>query len=390
MISVKCVTQNHLCTEILPVMEDFRFIVNEAIKLGIEHNITSRFKLQSLVYPRFNKTIYSGYVCTAIWKASMILKNYRRIKKKNTIAKIPFMKKCILVIDNQRYEIIHNHLKFPVRPRQFVYIPLNHHVCKILLKPNLKLGSITLTDSKLCISYSRDIPRKDPNGSIGIDMNLENITGTDNEGNSMIVDMSKIVSMKMKYRKVLSHLTRSDARIQKKIKQKYGIKQKNRENTFLHQKSKEIVSTGKQVIMENLTGIRKLYRKGNGHSKKFRFRLNSWSRFKFQNMIQYKSVDCNGLKVIFVKPNGTSSKCATCGGKMISEEHRMMICPTCCITIDRDKNASKNILARGLVMLERKEPARFEPNAMQGEANEGECESVTNPAEQIALSLLVG
>ncbi len=128
MLSVKCVTQNHGYAEILPVMEDFRFVVNEAIRLGVEHGITSRFKLRSLVYPRFNKTMYSGYVYTAIWKACVILKNYRRAKKKNAGVKIPFMKSHIIVIDNQRYEIIHNHLKFPVKPRQFVYIPLNHYI----------------------------------------------------------------------------------------------------------------------------------------------------------------------------------------------------------------------------------------------------------------------
>ncbi|MDE1728996.1 MAG: transposase [Thaumarchaeota archaeon] len=385
MLSVKCATQNHRCTEIVPVMEDFRFVVNEAIRLGIEHGITSRFKLRSLVYPKFNKTMYSGYVYTAIWKACVMLKNYRRAKKKNASVKIPFMKRRILVIDNQRYEIIHNHLKFPVKPRQFVYIPLNHHVCKILSQPDLKLGEVTLTGKKLSISYTREISRKEPAGYIGIDMNLENATGTDENKTTTVLDMSNIVSMKVKYRDVLSHFTRNDDRIQKRLKQKYGKKQKNKEDTFLHQKSKEIVSQGRQVIMENLTGIRRLYRKGNGQGKRFRFRLNSWSRFKLQKMIQYKSVDCNGLEVIYVKPNGTSSKCAACGSKMIPEEHRMMRCQTCCVIIDRDKNASRNILARGLAMPEQKEPARFEPDAVQGEAMKQ-----FKDVEQIAPSLLVG
>ncbi|MGB6786156.1 MAG: transposase [Nitrosotalea sp.] len=366
-------------------MKDFRSVVNDAIKLGIEHNITSRFKLRSLVYPRFNKMMYSGYVYTAIWKACAMLKNYRRTKKKNAHARIPVMKSHILVIDNQRYEIIHNHLKFPVRPRQFVYIPLNHYVCKILLQPGLKLGEVTLTEEKLFISYTKVISKKEPKGYIGIDMNLENATGTDESGTTTIVDTSDIVSMKAKYRDVLSHFTRNDAKIQKRLKQKYGKKQKNKEDTFLHQKSKEIVSQGRQVIMENLTGIRRLYRKGNGQGKRFRFRLNSWSRFKLQKMIEYKSVDCNGLEVIYIKPNGTSSRCATCGSKLVPEEHRMMRCPSCRVTTDRDKNASKNILARGLAMLEQKEPARFEPDAVQGEAMKQ-----FKDVEQIAPSLLVG
>lgn len=366
-------------------MEDFRFIVNESIRLGIEHNITSKFKLRNLVYPRFNKTIYSGYAYTAIWKACAILKNYRKIKKKNASVRTPFMKRHILVIDNQRYEIIHGHLKFPLRPKHFVYIPLNHYVSKVLSEPGLKLGEVTLTDSKISISYSRETPRKEPNGYLGIDMNLENATCIDDTGKVTVIDMSKIVSMKTKYREVLSHMTRPDVRIQQKLKQKYGIKQRNKEDTFLHQKSKEIVLQDKQVVMENLTGIRKLYRKGNGQGARFRFRLNSWSRFKLQRMIDYKSQWYNGLPVIFVRPNGTSSKCAACGCIMIPEEHRMMRCPTCHDTVDRDVNASRNILARGLAMLEQTEPARFEPDAVQGEAMKQ-----SKDAEQIAPSLLVG
>jgi len=70
---------------------------------------------------------------------------------------------------------------------------------------------------------------------------------------------------------------------------------------------------------------------------------------------------------------------------MIPEEHRMMICPTCCITIDRDVNASRNILARGLTMLEQTGLARFEPDAVQGEAMKP-----FKDVEQIVPSPLVG
>lgn len=45
-----------------------------------------------------------------------------------------------------------------------------------------------------------------------------------------------------------------------------------------------------------------------------------------------------------------------CGIKLIPEEHRVMRCIVCRILIDRDENAAKNILARGL---------RFDPNAPQ-------------------------
>lgn len=364
-------------------MEDFRHIVNESIRVGLEHNITSKFKLQSMVYHNYNKIIYSAYAITAIFRAAEILKGYRKAKRKNPDAKRPFMRKNILVMDNQRYQVVNNCIRFPIRPRQFAYIQLNHHVAGILARPNLKLGSITLTDNKICISYSLDVPRRKPLGYVGIDMNLENVTCCDESGNVSVIDMHDIISTKMKYRQVLSHFRRNDSRIQRKLKQKYGMKQRNKESTFLHQRSKEIASTGKQVIMENLTGMKKLYRRGNGQGGKFRFRMNSWSRFKLQGMNHYKSVDTNGFGIIMARPNGTSSKCAICGKKLVPEEHRMMWCPVCCTITDRDVNASRNILARGLAMLGQA-PARFEPDAAQGEAMKQ-----SKDVEQIASSLLV-
>ena len=222
----------------------------------------------------------------------------------------------------------------------------------------LKLGNLTLTPNTLSISFSREISVQRVNDYIGIDMNLENVTYVDDTRKVTVIDMSRIVSMKMKYRDVLGHFKRDDARIQKKLKQKYGKKQKNREETFLHQESKKITATGRQIFMENLKGIRRLYRKGNGQGTRFRFRLNSWSRFKLQEMINYKSVWYNGFPVIYVNPKGTSSKCSICEGKIL-EENRNVSCPRCGLHIDRDVNAAKNILARGM---------QFVPDAVQSEA----------------------
>jgi len=66
-----------------------------------------------------------------------------------------------------------------------------------------------------------------------------------------------------------------------------------------------------------------------------------------------------GLPVFYVNPAGTSAKCSICGGKMKPEENRMLKCRSCRFKVDRDLNAAKNILARGM---------RFVPGAPQKEA----------------------
>jgi len=74
--------------------------------------------------------------------------------------------------------------------------------------------------------------------------------------------------------------------------------------------------------------------------------MNSWSFYELQRQIQYKA-RWLGLPVKHVNANGTSSRCAICGEKIVPEEHRMLFCSCCNVVIDRDINAAKNILAKG-------------------------------------------
>ncbi len=114
----------------------------------------------------------------------------------------------------------------------------------------------------------------------------------------------------------------------------------------MHCTSKRIISANSGIIMENLTGIRKLYKKGNGKGRKYRGKMNSWSFYELQRQIKYKA-RWLGLPVEYVKANGTSSTCAVCGSKLVPEEYRMMFCSICKCSIDRDVNAAHNILLRG-------------------------------------------
>ena len=75
--------------------------------------------------------------------------------------------------------------------------------------------------------------------------------------------------------------------------------------------------------------------------------MNSWSYAELQRQIQYKA-DWNGIPVIYVRAFGTSAKCSMCGHRVLPEENRRLHCPKCDLTIDRDVNAARNILARGL------------------------------------------
>src|SRR2546430_16768447 len=99
--------------------------------------------------------------------------------------------------------------------------------------------------------------------------------------------------IKTDYRIVKSQFKRNDSRIRTRIYGKYGEKQRNRVQPLLHNVSKRIVDEAKTsrygIVMERLTGMRRLYRRGNGQSRSYRARMNSWSYGELQRQIEDKA-----------------------------------------------------------------------------------------------------
>ena len=66
------------------------------------------------------------------------------------------------------------------------------------------------------------------------------------------------------------------------------------------------------------------------------------------DMIRYKSED-TGRIVRFVDPRNTSQMCSRCGAFVKKDlSVRVHMCPECGLRMDRDLNAARNILSRGL------------------------------------------
>jgi len=350
MLAVKAVKQNIQTSEINNLLETFRKMVNEAIRVGLQKNITSRFSLSNAVYKPLHNGLHTWYILSAIEKACAILKNYRKAKRKKQKVKKPYVKKRFASIGTLGYKIVDNKLRLTIKPKQYVYISLNKHTLSVLSEPNLKLGSITLTANTVSISFSKETAEIDPSGYIGIDRNLNNVTTISSNSEVAVYDLSEATRIKETYREVKSHFKRNDVRIRRRLFRKYGEKQRNKVNQILHRVSKAIVEKAKEnkfgVAMENLKGIRKLYRKGNWQGRWFRGRLNSWSFYELQRQIEYKA-RWEGIPVVYVPARNTSKKCSVCGLKMMPEENRVLRCPSHGI-VDRDVNAARNVLARAL------------------------------------------
>ncbi|TMI07781.1 IS200/IS605 family element transposase accessory protein TnpB [Candidatus Bathyarchaeota archaeon] len=115
--------------------------------------------------------------------------------------------------------------------------------------------------------------------------------------------------------------------------------------------------------------MRRLYRRGNGQSRNYRARMNSWSYGELQRQVEYKA-RWEGVKVIYVPARNTSKRCSICGYKTLESTQRRLWCPHCGAILDRDENAARNIAAGGL---------RFSPNGPPDEAVKG------NPTTTVIL-----
>jgi putative transposase len=113
-------------------------------------------------------------------------------------------------------------------------------------------------------------------------------------------------------------------------------------NTWLHQKSAELVKRADLIAVEDLK-VSNMVR----HPTLARSISDaSWSRFV--SMLDYKAAKAGG-HLIRVDPRNTSQKCSGCDAlvpKLLAV--RTHACPTCGLKIDQDHNASLNILRAGI------------------------------------------
>lgn len=359
--------------EIATLMETFRQMVNECIRTGIKENKTSLKSLSLVCYPKLKKyKIISYYKLCAISRASGILKNYRNLVKQGRRVKEPYCLKPMLTTC-YGFKIRDGYLLLPQSKHKQAKIPLNTYVTNTLSDPSLVVRSVTLSAATLSISVEKQSDVIECTGMLGIDRNLDNITVVDTDGNCIRYDLSKATEIRAHCKQVRNKFVRNDVRVRKIIHGKYGKLEKDRVAWILNNTSKKIVAHAKQnrmaIAMEDIKGIRKLYRKGNGQGKKYRGKMNSWSYYELQRQIEYKA-QWEGIPVIYVEAHGTSAKCSRCGDKMFPEENRMLRCARCKLSIDRDVNAARNILARGL---------RFKPVGLSGEA------MVKEPSQEVIL-----
>jgi putative transposase len=370
--AVKAVKFHYTPTEeILSLLNIFRNMVNDALRIGFEGKPRTRFQLITMAYWELKDRyrLHTHYILNACECAFAMLRN-RKWKK------LPYAKRLFLKLDNQTYRLDYMMLKIPTTPRNFIIIPLKagDYQLSFLRDPALKRGSITITEATVVLAVSKTANVLEPlRKAVAYDINEKNITGSDGEK----YDLSDVANIKHQYSRIRASIaknTHRDRRIKQKLLSKYGERERQRTIQALHRVSKDIVEKAKgtksRIVLERLTNIMKNHRKGNGEGRKLRGRLHRWSFGELQRQIDYKA-KWEGIPVVYVRASNTSKICSQCGylNKALKYE-KCWTCPNCGIQHNRDLNASRNILAR----------SRFKETSAVHSSDEGlVCEAMVLP-----------
>lgn len=214
-----------------------------------------------------------------------------------------------------------------------------------------KIKTVTIRKyptGKWFVSFSCDeVPRRDfppTDKEVGIDVGIK----------SFLVDSdSRFVENPRFFRKTERILKLRQRRLARRKKGSNGRKAArllvakaheqvtNQRRDFLHKVANDYINHYKVISIEDLhiQGMVK-----NRHLSKS-IADASWGMFF--DILAAKAEEA-GRQVIKVRPNGTSQICSRCGEKVPKNlSVRVHECPFCDLIIDRDENASRNILAAG-------------------------------------------
>ena len=144
-------------------------------------------------------------------------------------------------------------------------------------------------------------------------------------------------------------------RLQKVGQYRKVKKIKDRESRIVrdlnHKISKELVSMAVRqnaaLVFEKLTGIRNTKKQ----NRSFKYSLHSWSFYKLQEFVEYKS-KLLGVPVLYVNPAYTSQDCSRCGARG-HRTGKQFVCPVCGYVNHADVNAAFNIALRQKDMVAR-------------------------------------
>ena len=213
--------------------------------------------------------------------------------------------------------------------------------------------TISRENNKYYISFTfyTDIESKETTDSVGIDLGIKNFAicsdGVVYE-NKRFLEKS-LRKLKINQRKLDKKKKGSNNREKAKLKvSKLHKKVRNQRNDYQHKVSRELVNKYNIICLETLK-VKNMIK-----NRRLSKAISDTSWNSFVSKLEYKVAENQGYLVKIDKFYPSSRTCSNCGcvKDKLSLSERTYKCNECGFTIDRDLNASINILNVGLKQIE--------------------------------------
>jgi putative transposase len=349
--------------EVLVLLNVFRRMINNSIRIGMVNDVSSLRRLSILSYSQLaDYDSPSCYKLCAISRAAGILSARKKSIKRGHPSREPYAFRAQLV-SCYGFKAKNGGLEIAISRGKRLSLSLTKHTSDVISQPGVKVRSFTLTQNRLSLCITRDVAPVECASTVGVDRNLRNLTvGNDEE--TVRYDLSETVRIAKTTVHIVGSFKRNDVRTRGIIASKYGQRRTARTGHLLHNATKTIVQLAvkrrEAIVLEDIRGIRCLYRKGNGQGRKYRARMNEWSFNQVQQQLEYKA-RWIGLSVIRLsrrETRGSSVTCPRCGERLQSDKRldRKLWCGNCRVVMDRDRVAAVNLSRRGRVRFARSRP----------------------------------
>ena len=359
------------------LLGEFRLIVNRSIRIALRGDIRSRFGLSKAAYRTLSAEhdVYKQYIPSAFEVAIGTLKAYRRRIRGGKRTTVPYLRRLVLKAENQTYRLdrASGRLRIPIRGTESVQLtlPLSMWHRSIMSDPSWGLGSLTVTSDRVVITVRKAAPEPyRPDGAIALDTNEAALDGIVVHAcvpalvTVPFPEVRIVQATHFRRRRRLAKKKAHDRRVQRRLLDREGRRERNRVRHRLHVVSKGLVQAAKSskaaIVLEDLT----LHGAG-GRSRRMNRRLSSWPSGELHRQIEYKAA-LAGVPVIKVNPAWTSKTCPACGARRRDRVGRDFVCLVCDWEMDRQHNAALNILKTALASNEALARAvRFQPGALR-------------------------
>ena len=359
------------------LLGEFRVLVNESIRIALRQDIRSRARLTRAAYTDLSArhAVYKQYIPSAFEVALAVLKAHRRRVTRKKRTSIPFIRRLLLKAENQSYWLDREtgRLRIPIHGTEGVqlHLPLSEWHRSILGDPSWGLGSLTVVPGKIIIVVRKEAPIPyEPRGAIALDTNEDSLDGVHASGESAelvclpFAGLRRVQEVHFRRRRKLARKKAHDRRVQRRLLDREGRRERNRVRQRLHRVSKWLVRAAmthrQAIVLEGLT----LHGAG-GRSRRMNRRLSSWPRSEIYRQIEYKAA-LAGVPIIKVNPAWTSKTCPVCGARRRDRVGQDFVCLMCDWEMDRQINAGLNILKTALASNEALARAvRFQPGALR-------------------------